>query len=158
MKTFSRKIPNRNPRGGLPDDDTRNPRRWKILAISSEWGKVLLASETFRSAFQQITLREHLRPLFHLDRHKNFFICLRGNFMQFFNELLRPFPDCWRKHRVLLLRAPLDLRGRDLLLNQARYSIVISFMKISAQPLPSFLYGNVAENSAMLSSRRYHTD
>lgn len=123
-------------------------RRWYFGILEGEKFSQLTASgEKFywlRKYFVQLSNKslsvEHLRPLFHLDRHKNFFICLRGNFMQFFNELLRPFPDCWRKHRVLLLRAPLDLRGRDLLLNQARYSIVISFMKISAQPLPSVLY------------------
>lgn len=32
---------------------------------------------------------EHLRPLFHLDRHKNFFICLRGKFHAIFQLAAR---------------------------------------------------------------------
>lgn len=68
-------------------------RRWYFgILEGGKFSKLAASGEKFywlRKYFVQLSNKspsvEHLRPLFHLDRHKNFFICLRGNFMQFFN-------------------------------------------------------------------------
>lgn len=114
---------------------------------------VLLSNKSLRKAFT---------TPFHLDRHKNFFIHLRGNsFHAIFHLALRQFSFISANIAfffVFHLTHSANKGGEsgDLLLNQARYSIVISFIEISIQPFASLLHSNVAEKATTLSPRRYH--